>query len=204
MSHGSDDIESALRTSLKRVGQEQVNTSAVQQRVLDSIRADDPVSVPAASRRPWTVGAVAAAAVAVIVTGMAVWVNLVPPEGERGGVASSETPDVTINVGHWRPGDPVRHMRIAGRVQVTDDRCVILRSESGYEFDVVWPAGWAAVEGPEGWLLTSPSGETKIGLGEMITSGGGVYVGELACSVAEEADAFVLEGEIEVHREERR
>jgi hypothetical protein len=197
--HEPDGIEDALRSSRKQVDREYVGSSAVQRRVIDAARAAA-VPVSRHSHRSWTPVLAMVAVVALVVVGAAVTRNLMSNgKGTEGTATSPPAPSVTINVGTWKPGDDARHARVAGRVAVTDEGCVYLRSGPGYTSDIVWPAGWRVESaGASEWQIVSPDGNVTIAPGDWITGPGGRYVGPLACSIAKRAVASSFDGAPEV------
>ncbi len=96
------------------------------------------------------------------------------PGGTGPTTEASSTP-IPLSTSSWKPGDLAMAALIKGRIQLSQDGCVYLKT-AGVRNDVIWPAGYSADVSTDGVLtVRNPAGEPVGHEGTKISVGGGGF-----------------------------
>lgn len=96
--------------------------------------------------------------------------------GIRSTPSTEASERLTIATSDWTPRDSQWEARFAvDDVQLSVDGagCVVLRTDDGSRFDVVWPAGFTAEQTDQGPLIRDPLGRPVLRSGAALETGGG-------------------------------
>ena len=165
--------------------------------------------LPRTPKRAWGVPVLTVVAVVLAVAFAALWLSKDGPSIREDGAATApkneQVDGPILSTSDWEPGDDAFTAGHVGAVAVTPDGCVHTVADGGGKTDMVWPAGWKAVEGPGGMVqVLDADGEVVAEEGDKILVGGHLVVDpsvyELSCQTPGAHGIWAVQGSVEVIR----